>query len=104
MLLKPTHFYFKTYSDERVTLLGGIQVRVTYEIQEVQIPLVVAEGDKTVLLGRNWMEKLKLEWATVFHVFKVNAVDGLIAKYQVLFEKGYGHLKWFKASIQGFQP
>jgi len=30
----------------------------------------------------------------------VNAVDGLIAKYQVLFEKGYGHLKQFKASIQ----
>ena len=30
----------------------------------------------------------------------MNAVDGLIAKYQVLFEKGYGHLKQFKASIQ----
>ena len=30
----------------------------------------------------------------------MNAVDGLIAKYQDLFEKGYGHLKQFKASIQ----
>ena len=30
----------------------------------------------------------------------MNAVDGLIAKYQVLCEKGYGHLKQFKVSIQ----
>ena len=98
--LKPTHFYLKTYSGERLTLLGEFQVRVTYQTQEVQLPLVVAEGDKPVLLGRNWLDKLKLDWATIFKVSEVNAVDGLIAKYQVLFENGYGHLKQFKASIQ----
>ena len=59
----------------------------------------MAEGDKPVLLGRNWLEKLKLDWATIFKVSQVNAVDELIAKYRVLFEKGYRHLKQFKASI-----
>ncbi|XP_068739646.1 uncharacterized protein [Montipora capricornis] len=96
--LKPTHFYLKTYSGERLTLLGEFQVRVTYQSQEMQLPLVVAESDKPVLLRRNWLDKLKLNWATIFKVSEVNAVDGLIAKYQVLFEKGYGHLKQFKAS------
>ena len=98
--LKPTHFYLKTYSGERLTLLGEFQVRVTYQTREVHLPLVVAKGDKPVLLGRNWLDKLKLDWATIFKVSEVNAVDGLIAKYQDLFEKGYGHLKQFKASIQ----
>ena len=66
----------------------------------MQLPLVVGKGDKPVLLGRNWLDKLKLDWATIFKVSEVNAVDGLLAKYQVLFEKGYGHLKQFKAFIQ----
>ena len=98
--LKPTHFYLKTYSGERLTLLGEIHVRVTYQTQKVQLPFVVVESDKPVLLGRNWLEKLKLDWATIFKVSEVKALDGLIAKYQVLFEKGYGHLKQFKASIR----
>ena len=63
----------------------------------MKLPLVVAKGDKPVLLGRNWPDKLKLDWATIFKVSEVNAVDGLTAKYQDLFEKGYGHLKQFKA-------
>ena len=66
----------------------------------MQLPIVVAEGDKPVLLGRNWLDKLNLNWATIFKVSEVNAVDGLIARYQVQFEKGYGHLKQFKSSIQ----
>ena len=78
--LKPTHFYLKMYSGERLTLLGEFQVRVTYQTQEVHLPLVVAKGDKPVLLGRNWLDKLKLDWATIFKVSEVNAVDGLIAK------------------------
>ena len=82
--LKPTHFSLKTYSGEQLTLLGEIQVRVTYQTQEVQLPLLVAEGNKPVLLGRNWLEKLKLDWATIF---MVSEVDGLIAKYRVLFER-----------------
>ena len=73
---------------------------MTYQTQEVQLPLVVAEGNKPVVLERNWLDKLKLNWVTIFKVSEVNAVDELIAKYQVLFEKGYGHLKQFKASIQ----
>ena len=73
---------------------------MTYQTGEVHLPLVVDKGDKLVLLERNWLDKLKLDWATIFKVSEVNTVDGLIAKYQDLFEKGYGHLKQFKASIQ----
>ena len=70
--LKPTHFYLKTYSDEQLTLLGEFQVRVRYQTQEVHLPLVVAKGDKPVLLGWNWLDKLKLDWATIFKVSKVS--------------------------------
>ena len=78
-----------------------------YQTQELQLPLVVAQGKKPVTLGRNWLEKLKLDWSTIFKVSHVPAVDDIFAKYEALFEKGYGHINLYKASIQvreGAQP
>ena len=59
-----------------------------------------------MLLGRDWLEKLNLDWSTIFKVYHVPAVENILVQYEVLFEKGYGH-KLYKASIQvreGAQP
>ena len=61
----------------------------------------------TVLLRRNWLEKLSLHWSTIFQVSHVPALEDIIAKYEALFEKGNGHIKLSKAPIQvrdGAQP
>ena len=126
--LQPTQFHLKTYSGESLPLLGGIRVAVKYQTQEMQLPLVVAQGIKPVLLqihhifapfanisksvfspsvGRNWLGKLNLDWSTIYKVSHVPAVEDILAKYEALFEKGYGHIKLYKASIQvreGAQP
>ena len=105
--LQPAQFYLKTYSGESLSLLGEIRVAVKYQTQEMQLPLVVAQGKKPVLLGRNWLEKLNLDWSTIFKVSHVPAVENILVKYEALFEKGYGHIKLYKASIQvreGAQP
>ena len=105
--LQPTQFHLKTYSGESLSLLGEIRVAVKYQIQEMQLPLVVAQGKKPVLLGRNWLEKLNLDWSTIFKVSHAPAVENILVKYEALFEKGYGHIKLYKASIQvreGAQP
>ena len=54
------------------------------------------------LLGQNWLEKLNLDWpcSTIFKVTHVPALEDTLAKYEALFEKGYGHIKLYKASIQ----
>ena len=41
-------------------MLGLVQVAVRYQTQEMQLPPMVALGEKPVLLGRNWLEKWKL--------------------------------------------
>ena len=78
-------------------MLGGIQVALKYQTQEMQLPLVVAQGEKPVLLGRNWLEKLNLDWFTIFKVFHVPSLEDVLAKYEALLEKGYGHFKLYKA-------
>ena len=78
-----------------------------YQTQEMELPLVVAQGKKPVLLWRNWLKKLNLDWSTIFKVFHVPDVEDILAKYEALFVKGYGHIKLYKASIQvreGAQP
>ena len=105
--LQPTQFHLKTYSGESLPLLGEIRVAVKYQTQEMQLPLVVAQGKKPVLLRRNWLAKLDLDWSTIFKVSHVPAVEDILAKYEALFEKGYGHITLYKASIQvreGAQP
>ena len=75
----------------------------------MQLRLVVPQGVKPVLLGRNWLEKLNLDWScsTVFKVSHVPALEDILTRYEALFKKGYGHIKLYKASIQvreGAQP
>ena len=54
----------------------------------------------TVLLRRDWLEKLSLHWSTIFQVSHVPALEDIIAKYEA-------HIKLSKAPIQvrdGAQP
>ena len=105
--LQPMQLHLKTYSGMSLPLLGEIRVAVNYQTQEMQLPLVVAQGKKPVLLGRNWLEKLNLDWSIIVKVSHVPAAEDALAKYEALFEKGYGHIKLYKASIQvreGAQP
>ena len=98
--LQPTQFHLRTYSGESLPLLGEIRVAVTYQTQKMQLSLVVAQGKKPVLFRRNWLAKLNLDWSTILQVSHVPAVEDMLAKYEALFEKGYGHVKLYKASIQ----
>ena len=74
-----------------------------YQTQEMQLPLVVAQGKKPVLLGRDWLEKLNLDWSAIFKVSHVPTVENILVKCEALFEKGYGHIKLYKASMPPFR-
>ena len=43
-------------------MLGTIDVLVKYGNQETTLPLLVVKGEGPSLLGRNWLEKIQLNW------------------------------------------
>ena len=51
-----------------------------------------------MLLGENWLEKLKINWSTTFKVSQAPTVEDIRAKYEALFERGYRNIKLYKAS------
>ena len=55
----------KTYTGERLHVLGQLQVRVDYSDQEKCLPLLVVAGNGPSLWGRNWLNEIRLDWGCI---------------------------------------
>ena len=84
---------------EEIPLLGVATVAVSYESQTTFLPLVVVEGDRASLFGRNWLEHIKLNWPAIHTVFNNREVDNLLQKHQQLFREELGTLKGMEVQI-----
>ena len=58
--MQVTNIDLKTYSGEKIDVLGSITPKVSYNGQFWDLPLLVVEGDGPSLFGRNWLEHIKL--------------------------------------------
>ena len=63
----------RTYTGEKLKVVGEITVSVSYRQQLQQLSLLVVRGQGPTLLGRDWLKYLKLDWnQLLFH--RVHAV------------------------------
>ena len=68
--LSKSELLLKTYSGDRLTVLGTINAVVLYEQQTQELPLTVVAGDGPSLLGRDWLQHLTLNWKKINTVSK----------------------------------
>ena len=60
---------FETWAGEQIETVGEVMVKVEYNEQVVKLPLVlVQDRDASSLLGRDWLEQLKLDWNKIQQV------------------------------------
>ena len=99
--LQPSTVKLKTYSGKELRNLGAISVKVRHHSQEMDLPLLVVEGNGPSLLGRNWLEKLNIDWQSI-HVIKTGGPEAeiLCKEFSDVFKPGLGTLQGFKATIQ----
>lgn len=97
-------------------MLGKIQVPVKYEGNEWTLPLLIVKGEKTALLGRNWLKEIKLNWTEIFSVNgdkpssaptlrpllekSAPKLRPLLEKHKGLFKEGYGTMQGFQAKVR----
>ena len=98
--LHSTKVKLKGYNGVRIPVCGEVHLPVVYEQQELVLPLVVVDGDGPPLLGRNWLEQLKLNWSSIFHVSKADTLSDVLNRHKNVFNKGLGTIKGFKADIK----
>ena len=61
LLLLPTDVTLCTYTGEAVSVRGKLMVKVDKDEATVTLPLLVVKGGSTTLLGRDWLQELKLD-------------------------------------------
>ena len=101
--LQKTTVKLRTYTEEPMSVLGEMQVDVTYQQSTHVLTLYVVQGIGPTLLGRNWLQYIRLDWrslgiATVQEV--PSPADALLKKYEAVFQEGVTTMRSFKANLQ----
>ena len=94
--LKHTNALLRTYTGERLRILGRISVQVRYQKQEATLGLLVIGGNGPSLLGRDWIGKFRFSSCLnrgIFHTSSQNTLQEILGKHKELFKDELGLLK-----------
>lgn len=92
--MQHTTVNLRTYTGDKVNVLGEIKAEVKYNGEHNQLPLLVVQGRAPNLLGRNWLQVINLDWRKVFKLETDHQrdLDTLLSKHKAAFETGLGTL------------
>ena len=96
--LDSTEVRLQDYSRGTIPVVGSTQVQAEYKGQTATVPLIVVKGVGPTLLGRNWLQKIRLNWNEIHYVPSAGLQD-LLGKYDRIFQEGLGTLKGFEATL-----
>ena len=88
----------KTYTREVIRVLGEIQVEVSLNHQKENLSLLIVEGDGPSLLGRDWLQKVKLDWGKIHHMSE-SKLHTILGNHSSVFKDELGCVKDIKAKI-----
>lgn len=98
--LRDTPIKLKTYTGEKITVIGVADVQVEYQGQKRSLPLLVVEGTGPSLLGRGWLKEIKLNWDEIKHVTtETLTLQQVLSKHECVFKEELGTLKGVQATI-----
>lgn len=86
----------RTYAGQLIQPAGRVTVDVRHRDETHRLSCLVVDGDVPNLLGRDWLEHLKLDWSTVHRVEE--NVD-FARMFPELFSEGLGKLKGVEAKL-----
>ena len=98
MPLQDTTVYLKTYTGTPLKVIGVMSASVSYCQQSVKLLLLVIEGTEATLMGRNWLEHIKLNWNNI-HKVNSDHLQTVLMQYSDVFQPELGMMKDFKAKI-----
>ena len=81
----------RTYTGQRLPVLGQTNIAVEYEDQKANLPLLIVPGDGLALWGRSWLSVIRLNRPVIKNITK--GVEPILSRYPDLFEEELGTLK-----------
>ena len=102
--LRPCPLVLKGYPDNKLHLMGCCEVEVKAGETIKQLKLIVCKGSGLSLLGRNWLEEIKLNWSQIANANGVTQgsqpkLEKILDRYRDVFTAELGHCKGVKAKL-----
>ena len=97
--LQKPNITLQTYTGESIEMVGSAKVQVEHNGQMLVLPLIVTKGNGPNLLGRDWLQPLKLDWKTIFRMNTTRTLEGVLEQNSEVFKDGLGTLKGVTAKI-----
>ena len=98
--LETSGVVLRTYTGEKVKPKGSYMVDVCHDGKQYCLPLLVVCGEGPSLLGRDWMEEIKLNWPRMKLLSSQDTrLEGILQKHTQLFSESLGTLQGVKAKI-----
>ena len=79
-------------------VVGELQVIVTYGSQTKTLTLYIVPGNGPTLLGREWLQHIRLDWKAIASVTK-DPLQQLLDKHAALFDDTLGTMKDYTATL-----
>ena len=93
----------QTYTGERLNVLGQVVVQVRYLAQEARLALHVVAGNGPSLLGRDWLQHIRLDWGTVRNIDMQRHAPELcdiLTRHSDIFAEELGKIEPFRVTLQ----
>jgi hypothetical protein len=97
----------KTYTGELLKVCGEMECNIVYEGHKYVLWMIIADYEgKPTLLGRNWLDYIKLDWGQIFSVTQLESgnskgpLNKLLSKHSELFKEGYSGMTGLEAHIR----
>ena len=112
--LNPATILLRTYTTQQITVLSQIDVEVLYQLYCGKHTLTIVSGDGPAVLGRDWLQHIRLDWANI-GVVSAQAPSMQLAQvldhFSDVFRSGLGtitpmraHLMLTKGATPKFKP
>ena len=98
--LQSSAIQLKTYTNEKLSVLGQIDVTVRYGDQVQKLIITVVDGNGPSLLGRDWLKQLRLNWTQISMVQKSSTqLEDMMNEYSEIFRDELETVRGFQASL-----
>ena len=98
--LRSSKAALSTYTGEKIPLWGEVLIPVKYQNQQHNLPAMVVKCPGPNLLGRDWLQVIKLNWNSIFNIQEGNPqLQEILDAHKDVFGEGLGSLKGTEAKI-----
>ncbi|CAC5392118.1 unnamed protein product [Mytilus coruscus] len=101
--IEPTSAKLQTYMGEQIPEIGRAIVNVNYKKESAKLPILIVKRKGPNLLGRDWLNKLRLDWKDIFSVVgsdnQPSDLNMILEANKEVFKDELGTVKGMKAKI-----